>query len=105
MKDSVKSNLSIIRYPPRFPKSVHLYITNECNLDCERCHYRASSDPLQQLSLEQLSKLFKEWKNYGLTSVAIGGGEPLLHPNIFEIIQVARAVSYTHLTLPTTPYV
>ena len=94
MKDSVKSNLSIIRYPPRFPKSVHLYITNECNLDCERCHYRASSDPLQQLSLEQLSKLFKEWKNYGLTSVAIGGGEPLLHPNIFEIIQVAREMGF-----------
>ncbi|HDZ17439.1 hypothetical protein LCGC14_0957970 [marine sediment metagenome] len=94
MKDSIKSNLTIIRYPPQYPKSVHLYITNECNLGCEKCYYRTSSDPHQQLSLEQMSSLFQEWEKYDLTSIAIGGGEPLLHPEISEIIQLAKEMGF-----------
>jgi len=46
--------LSIINYPPKFPKSVHLYITNECNLNCEQCYYRESYDPKSDLSFYQI---------------------------------------------------
>jgi len=70
-----ESKLLIINYPPKYPKSVHLYITNECNLDCEKCYYRKATDPKQELTLEQLRGLFEEWQRYKLTSIAIGGGD------------------------------
>ncbi|UCC20826.1 MAG: radical SAM protein [Promethearchaeota archaeon] len=92
--NSTRDNIMIIRYPPRYPKSVHLYITNECNLDCEKCYYRKSSDPKKELSLEQIRMLLEEWKRYKLTSIAIGGGEPLLHPDINEIIQLAKDMGF-----------
>ncbi len=94
MKSIKKDNLQLIRYPPEFPKSVHLYITNECNLNCKKCHYRSSDDPKYQLSLEQLVPLFHEWKKYGLTSIAIGGGEPLLHPQILKIVEQAKQMDF-----------
>ena len=94
MKESAKTNLQIIRYPPRYPKSVHLYVTNECNLDCEKCYYRSSSDPKKELSFEQIKILFEEWQKYGLTSIAIGGGEPLLHPDIDRIVVLAREMGF-----------
>lgn len=83
----VKNNIQIIQYPPEYPKSVHLYVTNQCNLNCERCHYRSKDDLKKELSLYTIEVLFQEWKGYDLTSIAIGGGEPLLHPNIIEIVQ------------------
>lgn len=91
---SPHSNIRLISYPPRFPKSVHLYITNECNLDCEECYYRKVSDPKKELSLYQIKDLFAEWKTYKLTSIAVGGGEPLLHPHIREIIQIASEMGF-----------
>ncbi|KKM18835.1 hypothetical protein LCGC14_1661720 [marine sediment metagenome] len=94
MKNIINSNLQIIRYPPKYPKSVHLYITNECNLDCKKCYYRTSDDEKQELSLEQLTPLFYEWKKYGLTSIAIGGGEPLLHPEILEIVDLVKQMGF-----------
>jgi len=94
MIDTVVSKLQIIRYPPRYPKSIHLYITNECNLDCKKCYYRSPNDEKQQLSLKRLTPLFREWKKYGLTSIAIGGGEPLLHPEIFEIVELAKQLNF-----------
>lgn len=92
--NTINSKLRLINYPPKYPKSVHLYITNDCNLDCEKCYYRTSSDPKEELSLEQIKTLFKEWKEYKLTSIAIGGGEPLLHPNISEIVQLAKDMGF-----------
>ena len=91
---STKHDILIFNYPPKYPKSVHLYITNECNLNCEKCHYRSALDDKHQLSYNTIQSLFEEWKEYRLTSVAIGGGEPLLHPNINDIIELGRDMQY-----------
>lgn len=91
---TTRNSIQIISYPPRYPKSVHLYITNECNLNCEKCHYRSKLDPKKELSLNIIKTLYKEWKRYHLTSIAIGGGEPLLHPNIIEIVQKGRDMGF-----------
>lgn len=90
----MSTNLQLIRYPPKYPKSVHLYITNECNLDCKKCYYRSVHDPKQEITIQNIKKLFQEWKLYGLTSIAIGGGEPILHPNIIEIVKLGRELGY-----------
>ncbi len=89
-----RAKIRIFSYPPRFPKSVHLYITNECNLDCKKCYYRSKNDERKRLSLKTILSLFQEWQYYGLTSIAIGGGEPLLHPNITKIIQKGRDMGF-----------
>lgn len=90
LQDNKTKNPFFINYPPPYPLSVHLYITNECNLNCKRCHYRSASEIKKELSFHQVKHYFEEWKQYGLVSIAIGGGEPLLHPEINEIVQVAR---------------
>ncbi len=88
------TDLKIILYPPKFPLSAHLYITNRCNLDCEKCYYRKVDDQKKQLSYKTIKKLFLEWKQYHLTSIAIGGGEPLLHPEIEKIISLGKELGF-----------
>ncbi len=61
-----------------------LEVTDICNLHCEGC-YRSTltgHKPLEEIK-EEL-RFFKRWRNPD--NVSIAGGEPLLHPDICEII-------------------
>ena len=81
---------------------VELEIVSYCNLKCFACNRWCSSAPTNdQMSVEQVEKFVKEsidlakkWKN-----IAIMGGEPSLHPNIKEIINV---IEVYHKFSPST---
>ena len=66
-----------------------LEVTDVCNLHCRGC-YRStieSHKPLEQIKEEVL--FLKRWRN--CDNISIAGGEPLLHPQIVEIVDfVAR---------------
>ncbi len=61
-----------------------LEVTDICNLQCEGC-YRSTITGHKPLDVvkEEL-RFFKRWRNPD--NVSIAGGEPLLHPDIFDII-------------------
>ncbi len=62
-----------------------LETTDKCNIHCLGC-YRlqiAGHKPLEQIK-EEL-RFFKEWRN--CYNISIAGGEPLMHPDIVEIIR------------------
>jgi len=74
----------------RFPWSKNdnpiawLEVTDICNLRCEGCYRQRLSGhkPLEQVKEEIL--FFKEWRNPD--NVSIAGGEPLVHPQILDIV-------------------
>lgn len=81
-------NSGIIKNLPDYvpPYHVQLYPTNKCNRNCGFCH---CSNRDKTLELETGDILFKlqRLKQYGTRAVTIsGGGEPLLHPEINQII-------------------
>ena len=78
--------LKLVGWERAMPLSVHLLITSRCNLNCPKCYYRGEGE----LSLETATRLFDEWASHGVVSVAIGGGEPLLHPDIEKITFEAK---------------
>lgn len=71
----------------KFPESIDLKITNHCNAGCAYCHelstIKGKHAPLSKI-IELLNQL------HAGTEIAIGGGNPLAHPNINEIINEAR---------------
>lgn len=74
-------------YAP-WPELADISISNHCTKGCEFC-YKDSTDNKEFMSLEQyeyvLSCLQSErWGN--VFQVALGGGEPLEHPDFIEII-------------------
>lgn len=71
----------------RPPKMVTLMITNECNLQCRHCWPEShSSDITTQVPLDTLLKLIKALVQCGGNEICLTGGEPLTHPNLFEIL-------------------
>ncbi|MEA3375374.1 MAG: radical SAM protein [Chloroflexota bacterium] len=74
----------------RFPWSMNdnpiawLEVTDICNLRCEGCYRQrlTGHKPLEQI--EEEIRFFRRWRNPD--NVSIAGGEPLLHPQILDIV-------------------
>ena len=68
-------------------ESVCCYITNVCNTICDYC-FRLDSDK-KYMDIETFKNVLNKLKELGCKRLAITGGEPTLHPNIKEMINLA----------------
>jgi len=70
---------------------IHIQITptNTCNLHCSFCSCD-DVDKKKSISYEKIEEIFDICSKYGTKAATItGGGEPLIHPKINEIIRYA----------------
>ena len=67
-----------------------LEVTKACNIYCEGCYSR--NDPKGHKSLDQIKHDLEIFKKFRKTDgISLAGGEPLVHPDIVEIVHlVAR---------------
>ncbi len=72
----------------KHPVLVHIVPMRRCNLACTYCNeYDKTSDPVAiDVMLERIDKLAE----FGSSVITISGGEPMMHPQIFEIIDRIR---------------
>lgn len=63
--------------------------TNQCNLSCKHCYQDAGHKKEEELSTAQAKKLIDEIARAGFKIMIFSGGEPLLRPDIFELVAYA----------------
>ena len=78
-------------------------ITDHCNLRCPTCYAGSGPERLTHRSLDEvIAMLDAVVASEGEADVVqISGGEPTLHPQLFEILDAARARPIRHLMLNT----
>lgn len=78
-------------------------VTERCNLACPICYAESSPQREHFRSLEQiefmLDSIVRNEKNPDI--VQISGGEPTIHPQFFEILDLARTKPIKHLMVNT----
>lgn len=67
------------------PLVVHVSVTDRCPCACAHCSNLSRSQPDPEL--ETMSSLLEDLKRAGTVSVAFTGGEPLLRPDLPEMIR------------------
>lgn len=67
------------------PSLVDFQITDQCHLDCPHCYADSTSEG-EHGSLEDICKALEQVAELGCFQVALGGGEPLLHPRLEQIL-------------------
>jgi MoaA/NifB/PqqE/SkfB family radical SAM enzyme len=81
----------------RKPLQCSLYVTDRCNLDCAYCTEYDNTRP--HPSLDDLKKWIRKIRELGTMRIALVGGEPLVHPNIVELVRFCRELGFaTSLT-------
>ena len=69
-----------------FPFKIYIDITDKCQLNCKHCLTK-NLNLSNELEYEKIKDIIDECDKNGVFFVKLGGGEPLLHPNIFKIIE------------------
>ena len=79
--------------PPRYLPVLLLFVTERCNLHCRMCgvcERPSAPSASDELTFSQYKTLLETAATrLGTTLVSIGGGEPLLRQDIFDIIRCA----------------
>ncbi len=96
---SLRSFLKSVEIPPARPYSgresgklqrlseIWLHVTDRCNLRCSHCLFSETFEKPEQISFADAKKIVTEAIPLGLKVVCLTGGEPLIHPEITEIIK------------------
>jgi MoaA/NifB/PqqE/SkfB family radical SAM enzyme len=79
---------------------IGIELNNVCNLDCAHCFrniYRGGAENKDLfLSLELLEKILSQARPLGYHHVAITGGEPPMHPQFGEALELIARHGYTY---------
>lgn len=78
-------------------------ITDRCNLTCPTCYAMSSPHYGRHRSLEEVERMLDIIvANEGQPDVVqISGGEPTIHPHLFEILDIAKQKPIRHLMVNT----
>ncbi len=74
-----------LRRGVHFPPFIYLSIINSCQLRCQGCWVDVAS-PRQMISRNDLDRIIGEAREHGNRFFGILGGEPLMHPNLLDVL-------------------
>lgn len=76
---------------PDYPISVILELVNRCNLECTMCYQGYRNDAKKStLQLDDLKKLFSDFKTNKLDALFLSSSEPLLYKNFDKVLEMAK---------------
>jgi cyclic pyranopterin phosphate synthase len=78
--------------------NLRVSLTPKCNLSCIYCHKEGEKSPKDQLSAEEIAEILRVAAKFEIRSVKFTGGEPLLRPDLLEIVQSVPAGMESSLT-------
>lgn len=87
------------KFPTRFqlselPRKLTLEITNHCNLSCPHCYRAVMKRPIGFMQLDLIKKIASQLREVPYCELKIVGlGEPALHPQFDEILEILRPVT------------
>lgn len=78
-------------FPAMYKNHVQWSITGRCNYNCRHCFMSAHDYHGEDLPLDTIRHIAEEIAACGIRSVSLTGGEPLIHPHFYEILDALRA--------------
>jgi GTP 3',8-cyclase len=78
--------------------NIRISLAKQCNLACIYCHREGERSSKDQLSAADIAEILRVAAGFGIRSVKFTGGEPLLRPDLLEIIRSVPAGMESSLT-------
>ena len=89
-------------------RDLRISVTDRCNFRCPYCMPRSHYGPGhrflpsgEQLTVDELGRLAGAFISLGVTKIRLTGGEPLLRPDIADIVQCLGSLGISDLAVTT----
>ena len=96
MVEAVRDAAPTTTAPPRSlsaPETIHFSVTGRCDQACAGCFYSArpgSNVPAADAPWALFERVVRDAERARVFQIALGGGEPLLHPRLVDMVRLAR---------------
>ena len=67
--------------------NLRVSVTQKCNLRCEYCHREGEVTSKREMTVDEIVRIVRIALELGINHVKITGGEPLIRPDILEIVE------------------
>ena len=91
-------------YPTRFKESVQWSITGKCNANCRHCLISANENTFREPDTAACMEIVRQLGMCGIHKVSLTGGEPLVRPDFFELIDALSEQDITVTTIYTNGF-
>ncbi|MHA1650274.1 MAG: radical SAM protein [Candidatus Helarchaeota archaeon] len=91
------SKLELARAPIPSLRTILIHITRACNLTCRHCYL--DKEQKQSIDLERFLSAVSQFEKLQGMKVIISGGEPLLHPKFFEMLEAIKNIKLRKMLL------
>ncbi len=78
--------------------NIRISLAKQCNLSCIYCHREGERSSEDRLPAADIAEILRVAAGFGIRSVKFTGGEPLLRPDLLEIIRSVPAGMESSLT-------
>jgi cyclic pyranopterin phosphate synthase len=78
--------------------NLRISLTPKCNLACVYCHREGEDKSEAPLTAAEIAEVLKVAAHFGIRSVKFTGGEPMLRPDLLEIIRSVPAGMESSIT-------
>ncbi len=78
----------------QFPYHAVYSVTNRCPLECVHCSAAAGSARTDELTTAEALDVLSQLRAAGVFDLAVSGGEPLLRPDIWDLLHHAVALGF-----------
>jgi SynChlorMet cassette radical SAM/SPASM protein ScmF len=102
---SVRDRTNMNEVTEKYPlNQIYFYLTEGCNLACRHCwiapKFQTEDRSYPVLSVDLFKSIVEHGKPLGLSGVKLTGGEPLMHPEISDILEHMKSEDL-NLTIET----
>ncbi len=82
----------------------NVLVSGKCSQKCLQCSIPDINDESVFMSSEAFSRIIDKLERHGTQFISISGGEPLLNPELEEILRYAARLKFLHVQLLTNLY-
>lgn len=80
---------------------LHLDLTLRCPLRCPHCYVAGEGSRDAEMTTAEVVRVLQEARDLKVLFLLVSGGEPMLRPDFFEVLEAARRLRF-HLHVKTT---
>ena len=81
--------------------SLRISITNRCNVNCIYCHHDGMLDSSSEMTPDEIYEICRIAKKLGVEKIRLSGGEPLVRPDIVEIVEKINSLDFKDISITT----